>query len=243
MRFSSSPRCFSGEAVRDERSARGRSERGCAADGRAWRQERRLTPGEGWISSRPRGYRPFVRRRTSVARSSNSDGVSHIEQRREHAVERLLFGDVFEHRPETCSRLRIELHRRLSPHRLSLSHDAAFGTTGLPTLGTTLFLPQHIAVARKPRVGLPRRAALPAAGLRRLRRHQVDDPGRRGPGRGAVVEHDGQHRRQAVGGAECPRCPARWPTRGRVFGAFRRLLRRGKYSILGRGMLHPAIRR
>ena len=79
---------------------------------------------------------------------------------------------------------------------------------------------QHVAVAGEPRVVPPPQAALPAAGpcrprrapvgaagLRRLRRHQVDDPRRRGPGRGAVVEHDGQHRRKAVGGAEPPAPP------------------------------------
>ena len=117
MRFSSSPRCFSGEAVRDERSARGRSERGCAADGRAWRQERRLTPGEGWIA--PRGYRPFVRRRTSVG-SINSDGVSHSSS----AASTPSNASCSRLRAPSAGRgLRIELHRGLSAHVLSLSHD------------------------------------------------------------------------------------------------------------------------
>ena len=66
---------------------------------------------------------------------------------------------------------------------------------------------QHVAVARKSRVGPPRRTALRAAGLRRLRRHQVDDPPCGGPARVADVEHDGQHRREAVGGAEPPAAP------------------------------------
>ena len=66
---------------------------------------------------------------------------------------------------------------------------------------------QQAAVAREARIGSPRPARLFVSDFRRPRRHQVDDPRRRAPRRFADVEHDGQHRREPVAGAEPPAPP------------------------------------
>ena len=126
----------------------------------------------------------------SLPRHSLRPRQDHLSERRKlrgvqpHAQRRHLRGDALRSRVlQRCEqRRRVVLPQIVSRDPQGVKHQ--------------------VAVAGEHRMGSRCDAGLACAALRRARGDQIDDALRRAPRRCPRVEHDGQHRRQPVGGAE-----------------------------------------